>query len=140
VAAEKAAVKSALNEGNVKAWTGAPIAGKSVVELAQVARTAGILEGLHKYGKRLGVHSAGGGSIAAGLVKAAFVDLTDADALAEAWGRVVDVINVPLYQEWEEDTRVAIDQIKGRVKYTRLDEHGPKYGPISARRANFCLI
>ncbi|KAJ8094335.1 bifunctional 4-alpha-glucanotransferase/amylo-alpha-1,6-glucosidase [Marasmius tenuissimus] len=38
---------------------------------------------------------------------------------------------MPLYQEWEEDTRVAIDNVKNRLKYARLDENGPKLGEIS---------
>ena len=73
------------------------------------------------------------GGVAAGLVKAAFVDMGDAnmDSLADAWVRVVDVLNVPLYEEWEEDTRVALDNVKNRLKYTRLDEHGPRMGEIS---------
>ncbi|KAF6752983.1 glycogen debranching enzyme [Ephemerocybe angulata] len=55
----------------------------------------------------------------------------DPNALAEAWGRVVDVLNVPLYEEWEDDTRTAIEHVKNRIKYTRLDQHGPKMGEIS---------
>ena len=107
---------------------------KTVVELADIARESKIIQGHRSLEKRLGAHVPG--PVAAGFVKAAFVDLgDDADVLADAWVRVVDVINVPLYQEWEEDTKIAVDQIKGRVKYTRLDEHGPKLGPITKEYA-----
>ncbi|KAG8899597.1 hypothetical protein FRB99_006561, partial [Tulasnella sp. 403] len=51
--------------------------------------------------------------------------------LSEAWGRVLDVLNVDLYKEWEEDSRVALDNIRNRLKYTRLDEHGPRLGKIT---------
>jgi glycogen debranching enzyme len=69
--------------------------------------------------------------VAASLVTAAFVEVQDVDDLADAWIRVVDVINVPLYLEWEEDTKAAVGNLKNRVRYTRLDNHGPKLGKIS---------
>ena len=53
------------------------------------------------------------------------------DALADAWIKIVDVINVPLYEAWQDDTRAAIDNIRNRTRYMRLDEHGPKLGPIT---------
>jgi glycogen debranching enzyme len=72
------------------------------------------------------------GGVAGGLVKAAFVNITnDFDALADAWGRVIDVLNVPLYAEWEEDTKIALESVNNRLKYTRLEEGGPKMGEIS---------
>ncbi|TCD67967.1 hypothetical protein EIP91_011768 [Steccherinum ochraceum] len=126
---EKQAVKDALTKGSVTAWAGSNIAGKTVVELAEIVRDFGIVKGLRSLEKRFGTHVEG--PVAAGIVKAAFVDLSDVDALADAWIRVVDVLNVPLYQEWKDDTAAAIEQIKGRVKYTRLDDHGPKLGPIT---------
>lgn len=127
---ERQSVKDAITANNVTPWTSPDIAHKTVVELADIARESGIIKGYRSLGKRFGTYVPG--PVAAGLVKAAFIDLGDnADALADAWIRVVDVINVPLYQEWEEDTKIALDQIKGRLKYTRLDVHGPKLGPIT---------
>ena len=58
-------------------------------------------------------------------------ELGDEEALADAWVRVVDVLNVPLYREWEEDTRVALENMKNRLDYTRLAGHGPKLGEIT---------
>ena len=136
---ERQSVKDAITSGNVTPWTGADVARKTVVELADIARESKIIQGHRSLEKRLGTHVPG--PIAAGFVKAAFVDLgDDADVLADAWVRVVDVINVPLYQEWEEDTKIAVDQIKGRVKYTRLDEHGPKLGPITKEYVLYCFL
>ena len=65
------------------------------------------------------------------LEKAAFPLVGDHDTLAEAWGKVIDVLNVPLYEEWEADTKVALEQVRGRIKYTRLDDHGPRLGEIT---------
>ncbi|KZT27841.1 glycoside hydrolase family 133 protein [Neolentinus lepideus HHB14362 ss-1] len=127
---ERSAAREALASGTVSEWQGSSLTGKSAVELAETVRSLGKVEGLGKFVGRFGVKV--NGSFAAGVVKAAFTELGDnADALADAWVRVVDVLNVPLYQEWEEDTKTALDSIKNRIKYTRLDEHGPKLGEIS---------
>ncbi|KII87207.1 glycoside hydrolase family 13 protein [Plicaturopsis crispa FD-325 SS-3] len=127
VKAEKAAVKKAISTGAVEPWKGAALTGKTVEDLAEIVRASGLVHGLGKYAARLGAHV--DGAVAAGFAQAAFGG--DADALAEAWGKLVDVLNVPLYEEWEEDTRVALDNIKNRVQYTRLDPNGPKLGEIT---------
>ena len=130
VVKEKQAIKDALSGGDVSPWSGSNISSKSVVELAEIIRDFGIVTGLRSFEKRYAAHV--DGSVAAGIVKAAFVDLgDDIDALSDAWIQVVDVLNVPLYQEWEEDTSAALEQMKGRLKYIRLEEHGPKLGPIT---------
>ncbi|KAI0792141.1 glycoside hydrolase family 13 protein [Abortiporus biennis] len=131
VTRERQAVKDALSKGAAKSWTGPEVAHKTVVELSNIIRESGLVNGHRKLEKRFGAFV--DGDIAAGFVKAAFVDVADTDALADAWIRVVDVINVPLYQEWEEDTNIALDNIKNRLKYTRLDDHGPKLGPITEK-------
>jgi len=128
VTREKSSVKTALS-GKIVPWDGPDVAGKSVVDIALTIRSMDKVQGLGKLAGRFGVYVDGG--VAAGLVKASFVDVTDNGSLAEAWARVVDVLNVPLYEEWEEDTRVALDNIKNRLKYTRLEEGGPKLGDIT---------
>lgn len=78
-------------------------------------------------------------------VSAAFQELKTAgddnvEALLEAWGRVLDVVNVDLYEEWEKDTRVALDSVKNRLKCTPLDAHGPRLGPITNERVFTFLL
>jgi len=136
VARERVAVRAALSEDLLQ-WDGPDVAGKSIVELAQILRSTGKIQGLGRLAGRFSVMVDGG--VAAGLVKAAFVNVEDNDALAEAWARVVDVLNVPLYEEWEADTRAALDQIRNRLKYIRLDENGPKIGHINERWIS-CLV
>jgi glycogen debranching enzyme len=46
---------------------------------------------------------------------------------------VLDVLNVDLYAECNEDTKAAKDGIIGRIRYTRVDEHGPRVGEINAK-------
>ncbi len=126
---ERSTIKSALDKHDIVAWTGGDVANRTVVELALTIRESGLVEGHQKLEKRFGTRVPG--PVAAGFVKAAFVNLADNDALVDAWVRVVDVLNVPLYEEWKEDTKVALDHVRNRIKYTRLEEHGPKLGPIT---------
>jgi glycogen debranching enzyme len=129
VAREKASVKAALSDNKIIPWDGLDVVAKSVVDLANILRSTDQVQGIGKLATRFGVRVDGG--VAAGLVKAAFVNVADNDALVEAWARVVDVLNVPLYKEWEEDTTIALDQMKNRLTYIRLEEGGPKMGEIS---------
>ncbi|KAI0046033.1 glycoside hydrolase family 133 protein [Auriscalpium vulgare] len=132
---EKEGVKKALLASKTTKWAGPDVRGKSAVEVAEILRSfenGKLIDGLGKYAKRLGVHV--DASIAAGIVQAVNPDASDSpDALADVWGKVVDVLNVPLYQEWEGDTKTALENIKGRLKYGRLDEHGPRLGKITSK-------
>ena len=128
---EKAATESALSARNAEVWKGPDVKGKSVAELADIFRATKKIKGLGQFASRYGVHV--DGNVAAGFVKAAYAgsDVKSNEALASAWQKVVNVLNVDLYKEWEEDTKVAIDQVKNRAKYLRLEENGPKGGAIS---------
>lgn len=134
---EKESVQAALTNNETLAWSGPNVNGKSVVELAEILRAEGKIQGLGALGSRFGVSV--DSNLAAGLVKAAFVELENASSLADAWIRIVDVLNVPLYQEWEEDTKAAMESVKNRVEYTRLDPSGPRLGRISAQCVLTCL-
>jgi hypothetical protein len=131
VTASKASCLEALASGQVVAQDG--ISGKTVVELAELVRNKSSIQGYKQYASRYGTKV--DGAAAASLVLGAFSEIPRSDhaALAEAWGRIVDVINVPLYEEWEEDEKVAIASIKDRVRYTRLDAHGPRLGEIKKK-------
>lgn len=126
-AKERSAIKEALP--SAPAWTGETVASKSAVELATLIRSTGRLDDSRKFHERFAVTVSP--QYAASLIKASMPDVQDEDALADAWIRVVDVLNVPLYEEWTEDTRIALDGIKNRMTYTRLADHGPKLGEIS---------
>lgn len=130
---EHASVRAALIARKVKPWTGPDVQGKSVVEIAEIVRaSSGTIEGYGQFAGRFTAHVSG--DVAAGLVNAAFTNIVgNPDALAEAWGKVVDVLNVPLYAEWEEDTRVVFESVKNRLRYLRLDQHGPRLGEINEK-------
>lgn len=127
---EKAAILSALSSDSIVPWNGVDIKGKPAPAIADIVRSSGSICGLGALSSRYCAHV--NGNIAAGIMKAAFAyNADDDEALAEAWKRVVDVLNVSLYTEWEEDTRIALDMIKNRLKYIRLDSNGLKLGEIS---------
>jgi glycogen debranching enzyme len=115
---------------DIPAWTGPHVEGKSTSELADIMKSTGKIIGLGKFRGRFSVYVKP--KDAASLVHAAFTDLGDSESLAQAWARVVDAINAPLYEEWRVDTETALENIKNRVAYTRLDENGPKQGEITA--------
>ncbi|KAI0033651.1 glycoside hydrolase family 13 protein [Vararia minispora EC-137] len=131
VKAEKDGVKTALEAGKITPWEGPSVQDWSSVDVAKLLQSykdGGLIVGLGKYAKRFGVHVSP--SVAAGILRSTRPQ-GDAASLAHVWGQIVDVLNVPLYQEWEDDMRIAFDNVKGRLRYGRLDDHGPKLGPIT---------
>ncbi|MCJ1230146.1 hypothetical protein MMC12_006817 [Toensbergia leucococca] len=45
--------------------------------------------------------------------------------------RILDEINLAFYREFNTDQTEILEQLSNRVKYVRLDDHGPKLGPIN---------
>lgn len=54
----------------------------------------------------------------------------DAEAL-EAITKVLDEINLPFYKEYDADLAELLEQLFNRIKYLKIDEHGPKQGPVT---------
>lgn len=44
---------------------------------------------------------------------------------------IFDIINVPYYDEYDKDVAAILQQLFDRIKYVRLDDQGPKLGPIN---------
>jgi glycogen debranching enzyme len=126
---ERKSIMVALQSGKITPWCGPDVQKKTVEELADVFKNSDKINGLGRLASRFSV--AVDGTVAAGFTITAFPDIQDKEALADVWVKIVDVLNVPLYREWEEDTKVAIANIRNRLKYARLDAHGPKLGEIS---------
>ena len=131
VKAERESVKEALSTDDVIPWDGPDLKAKTTVELFQILRDSGKIIGYRGLAGRFSTKV--DGPVAAGFVKAAFSGTGNVDTLINEWVKVVDVVNVSLYEEWNEDTKVALEHIKNRLKYIRLDDHGPKLGPISEK-------
>ena len=132
VAAHKQALETALG-GKAKAteWKGPALAGKSHGELAAILRSQdGAVEGLGLFAKRWGVHVPT--ETAVSFVAAAFGENSPA-TLADEWAKVLDVVNVDQYKEFNADGVAQRDNVISRVKYERLEEGGPRLGEISAK-------
>ncbi|KAL8698780.1 MAG: hypothetical protein Q9201_006385 [Fulgogasparrea decipioides] len=56
------------------------------------------------------------------------------DAL-EAMTQWLNALNVPFYRDYDADVAIIKQQVQDRVRYLRLDDDGPKLGPINKRHA-----
>lgn len=57
-------------------------------------------------------------------------DFADRGAARSRLVGILDELNLPYYQEYDADVAEILEQTFNRVKYVRLDDHGPKLGPI----------
>ncbi|EIW71077.1 hypothetical protein TREMEDRAFT_37541 [Tremella mesenterica DSM 1558] len=131
VQASVRAVASALDSGDIKSWSGPDVHNKSLDQLAEVVRsTPGTIDNYRAFCARFCTRIQSG--IAAGLVRAAWPQ-DDSTTAAAKWGKVLDILNVDLYGECNDDVQAATDGIIGRLRFTRLDDHGPKMGGFTKK-------
>ncbi|OCK82729.1 glycoside hydrolase family 133 protein [Lepidopterella palustris CBS 459.81] len=45
--------------------------------------------------------------------------------------RILEEVNLQFYREYDDDATEILEQLFNRIKYCRLDDHGPKMGPIT---------
>jgi len=76
-------------------------------------------------------------SIAAALLTAIFgrfhgdeSDFADRSVARSRIIKILDEVNLPLYKEYDKDVAEILQGVFNRVKYVRLDDHGPKLGLI----------
>ncbi|KAK8847657.1 glycogen debranching enzyme [Kwoniella newhampshirensis] len=116
-----------------KAWGGADPGSKSVSELAEIVRhQAGMIDNYRAYSGRYSTQVRP--DIAAGFIQAAYPGESP-ENLASKWGKILDVLNVDLYAECNDDVKAAVDGVVGRLRFTRLEDGGPKMGPITEEHA-----
>lgn len=53
----------------------------------------------------------------------------------EKISELLDVLNVDFYKEYDAEVAEILQQIFNRIKYVRLDDNGPKLGPINKENA-----
>ncbi|KAK9472217.1 glucanotransferase domain of glycogen debranching enzyme-domain-containing protein [Dipodascopsis tothii] len=125
---------------DVDAAVDAAVAALPAAEPAPLAAGAG-LEEVCEY-----VRSTGGAGLAAFgarhertldaavLAAAARATVPDGDvaAVRAELVRVVDEINLAFYRDYDADSREILSQTTSRIRYTRLDAHGPRLGAVSA--------
>jgi len=123
-------VLEALESKSVNIWDGADVQDKPISELAEIVKSSGIIEKYQAWSGRFCTKVKA--DVAAGFAQAAFPH-DDRATRANKWGRVLDVINIDLYAECNDDLKSAVDGISGRLRYTRLDEDGPKMGELNEK-------
>ncbi|KAH6691508.1 glycogen debranching enzyme [Plectosphaerella plurivora] len=79
-------------------------------------------------------------AVAAGLLSAIFGRFEgnsgptpDKSAATTKIISILDEVNMPFYKEYDAESDVILDQLFNRIKYCRLDEHGPKMGEINEK-------
>lgn len=123
-------VQQAVTSGKYEKWTGEALQGKTPVQLACIAlETPGFVQNLRAYSRPFCTTVSP--EKAAGFILAAYPSNTN--TAGDSWSKVVDVINVDLYKECNADLQSARDNIKGRLRYTRLEDGGPKLGEINKK-------
>lgn len=58
---------------------------------------------------------------------------SDTEAIHEAISKILDEVNLPFYGEYDSDVSEIMNQLYNRIKYLRIDDHGPKLGAITAK-------
>ncbi|KAJ5529493.1 hypothetical protein N7527_002886 [Penicillium freii] len=56
---------------------------------------------------------------------------TNLDEVEASLSQLLDEANLPFYKEYDADVDVIMDQLFNRIKYLRIEDHGPKMGPVT---------
>ena len=51
----------------------------------------------------------------------------------KAFSKLIDIVNVARYELYNDDLKAILDNTRNRIRYTRLDADGPKFGPITTK-------
>ncbi|KAJ5115314.1 hypothetical protein NUU61_001073 [Penicillium alfredii] len=74
-------------------------------------------------------------TIGAGILTVLFGDYdqasSDLPGIESCLSKLLDEVNLPFYKEYDADVAEIMDQLFNRVKYLRIDDHGPKMGPVT---------
>ncbi|PGH05318.1 glycogen debranching enzyme [Blastomyces parvus] len=58
-------------------------------------------------------------------------DSSDIPRIRNELKEILDEANLPLFLEYDKDVQEIFDQVFNRVKYLRVDDNGPKLGPVT---------
>ncbi|EGC49156.1 glycogen debranching enzyme [Histoplasma capsulatum var. duboisii H88] len=92
--------------------------------------------GLNNNSRILGRHSRDvDAAVGAALLRALYgryeKESSDISQIRIELVKILDEVNLPLFLEFDRDSQEIFDQVFNRVKYQRLDDNGPKLGPIT---------
>lgn len=116
---------SALGGGvdGVKNWT--------LYQKADFLKNKGMLNGLRIDGRLSRTVDPLVGSALLTALVGRYEDGSDIEAATDTMSDIFQELNLPFYREYDADVAAILDQVKGRLKYTRLDDNGPKLGPVN---------
>ncbi|KAJ5584700.1 Glycogen debranching enzyme [Penicillium hispanicum] len=102
----------------------------SIKEQAQVVRDHGIPSSHQLLGR---FERSVNARFGAAILTALHGDFKEENlSIAEASvSQILDAVNLPLYEEYDADVADIMDQLFNRIKYLRIDDHGPKLGPVN---------
>ncbi|KAK9478635.1 glucanotransferase domain of glycogen debranching enzyme-domain-containing protein [Lipomyces japonicus] len=72
-------------------------------------------------------------NVVAGILKSTLGEDARLEKYKAETVRIVDEINLPYYREYDNDAEEILEQLFNRIKYVRLDDHGPKVGEITRK-------
>jgi glycogen debranching enzyme len=126
--------KASFPEGAISAGGIEGLKTASLKEQADFVKTG--LQGNDRLGERFRRHidpAIGGALLSAiyGRYDGSSPSTADAAAARTKMVEVLDEANLPLYQEYDNEMADILQQLFNRIKYVRLDDHGPKLGPIN---------
>lgn len=55
----------------------------------------------------------------------------DLDKVKSEATKILNEVNLPFYQEYDNEIGGIFTQLYNRIKYTRIDSHGPKFGEVT---------
>ncbi|GLA23119.1 glycogen debranching enzyme [Aspergillus phoenicis ATCC 13157] len=58
---------------------------------------------------------------------------SDTSIVEESLSKILDEVNLPFYEEYDGDVSEIMNQVFNRIKYLRIDDHGPKLGAVTAQ-------
>ncbi|KAL9107093.1 MAG: hypothetical protein Q9227_007959 [Pyrenula ochraceoflavens] len=103
----------------------------SLKQKADFLKEKGMLHGLRIDGRwSRQVDPAVGAALLTALLGRYSSDTKD-NQVTETVNKILDELNLPFYREYDTDAAEIMQQVFDRVKYLRLDDHGPKLGPVT---------
>jgi len=103
----------------------------SLYDRADFLKTKGMLHGLRIDGRFSRKIDPAVGAAVLTTLYGRHEDCTDPETAHQTITDILNEVNLPFYQEYDADVAAILDQVKGRLQYTRLDPNGPRLGPIT---------
>ncbi|KAL2868741.1 glucanotransferase domain of glycogen debranching enzyme-domain-containing protein [Aspergillus lucknowensis] len=84
---------------------------------------------LGRHDRRLDLHF--GAAVVTALFGQFDSAASDVAAAEGALRKLLEIVNVPFYEEYDSDVSEIMNQLFNRIKYMRIDDHGPNLGPVT---------